>query len=130
MEAIADKIKNRLDEIRKAMIERVGKRGGINSDRADIIVSVMELMKEYTWPNLTRHATEKELEALATIDHDNTDIRRLWANEVYNRRFRYWLGRTKHLAPNDIRDMVKQARTGKNDQALFEYLLKQTKRGH
>jgi hypothetical protein len=62
-----------------------------NSERAEQIVAVLELMSE-----------------------DNTN-------------FKKWLGRTRHLSPEQIYLMLKNARQGKNPPALFNYLLKQTK---
>jgi hypothetical protein len=39
-------------------------------------------------------------------------------------RFKYWLGRTKHLSPDAIYRMLRQARDGDNPQALFNWLLR------
>lgn len=49
-------------------------------------------------------------------------------NEEYTqRRFQYWLGRTKHLSPSEIYIMMRQARDGHTPPALFQYLLKKSK---
>lgn len=45
--------------------------------------------------------------------------------EKDNRRFKYWLGRTRRLSPGDIFGLIKQAGEGKNPPALFNWLLKQ-----
>lgn len=40
--------------------------------------------------------------------------------------FMYWMGVTKRkgMTPSDIHDMIKEAKTGKNPQGLFNYLMK------
>lgn len=43
-----------------------------------------------------------------------------------NARFKYWTGRTRKLSPEEIYLMMKKAGEGKNPQALFNYLLKQS----
>lgn len=40
------------------------------------------------------------------------------------KRFKYWLGRTKHLSPAEIYGKMKEAKGGKNPQALFNFILK------
>lgn len=40
------------------------------------------------------------------------------------KRFRYWLGRTKKLPPNEIYQLVRLAKDGRNPAALFNHLLK------
>lgn len=41
--------------------------------------------------------------------------------------FMYWMGVTKRkgMTPAHIHDMIKEAKTGKNPQGLFNYLMKQ-----
>ena len=39
-------------------------------------------------------------------------------------RFKYWLGRTRKLKPQEIYALMRKAREGKNPQALFNWLLK------
>jgi len=39
-------------------------------------------------------------------------------------RFAYWLGRTKKLSPDSIYRLLKEAGTGRNPQAFFQFLLK------
>ncbi len=52
----------------------------------------------------------------------------LMGEDVKNgKRFKYWLGRTKKLSPATIYELRKQAETGSNPPALFNYLLKKTK---
>lgn len=46
-------------------------------------------------------------------------------SEAYGRRFKYWIGRTKHFRPHEIHDLVRLAKDGKNPRAMFNYLLKQ-----
>lgn len=42
-------------------------------------------------------------------------------------RFPYWCGRLRHMEPNDILDLIKAAKQGKNPPALFQWLLKEQK---
>lgn len=39
---------------------------------------------------------------------------------------KYWLGRTRHLSPNDILDTIRQAKEGREPKKLFNWLLKQS----
>lgn len=39
-------------------------------------------------------------------------------------RYKYWCGRLKRFKPQEIKDLVKQARTGHSPQKLFNYLIK------
>lgn len=42
-------------------------------------------------------------------------------------RFKYWLGRTRHLKPGEIYDLIKQSEKNETPQRLFNYLLKKSK---
>jgi len=79
------------------------KKGGINSKRSYVVGNLIEFMRE----NLQgRYETPEQLKA------------RL------NTRMKYWLGRTRNQTPEDIERMMSQAKTGKNPQKLFNWLLK------
>lgn len=41
-----------------------------------------------------------------------------------NKRFKYWLGRTKEYTPSALYDIMKKAKEGKNPQALFNWNIK------
>ncbi len=40
-------------------------------------------------------------------------------------RYKYWNGRLKKYSPKDMHSLIKKAQSGKNPQALFNWLLKQ-----
>lgn len=42
-----------------------------------------------------------------------------------NKRFKYWIGRTKKLSPAQIYELMQKAKNGKNPKALFQWFLKQ-----
>lgn len=44
-----------------------------------------------------------------------------------NTRFKYWLGRTRHLSPQGIYLMLKEARNGREPVKLFQWLLNKSK---
>ena len=48
----------------------------------------------------------------------------LFMGEVGHHRYGYWNGRLKHLKPSEIYDLIKEAKTGKNPPAFFNWLLK------
>lgn len=78
---------------------------GPQSELAEVIENVIVLMEP------VQQKGETELEFYERI----------------KKRFKYWLGRTRHLNPYDIFAMLSQAKGGKNPQALFNYLLKKSK---
>lgn len=77
-----------------------------NSERAEVIGHVMMFMGEDK-----KNVSEGE-GGLAFIARKN-------------KRFKYWLGRTRRLSPGQIFGLMKRAGEGKNPQALFNWLLKQ-----
>lgn len=46
-----------------------------------------------------------------------------------SKRMGYWLGRTKKIDPDRIYQLMRQAKEGKNPQALFNWLLKKELKG-
>lgn len=98
------------------------KRGGINSRRADLVCDLMTLMSEHTLQNLLKNALKRELEGYETIK-DDPEKRKDWAKMVYNRRFKYWLGRTARISPDRIYIFIKESSRKKNPPAYFNWLL-------
>lgn len=45
-------------------------------------------------------------------------------NPKDSKRFKYWLGRTRKLHPQEIYRLMREAKDGRNPRALFNYLLK------
>lgn len=45
-----------------------------------------------------------------------------------SRLVKYWLGRTRHLDPEAVYVMISNAKLGKNPQALFNYLLTESRK--
>jgi len=84
-----------------------------NRERIALIEELLRLMGEET-PTKEEDALLKQDEATGTEAY----LKRL------DRRIKYWLGRTRGRSDSWIRDTMKQARTGTNPPALFNYLLK------
>lgn len=124
--AISEIIKQKIDKLQAEMKAQLAtgekKRGGINSRRADLVCELMTLMCEHTLTNLQKNALKRELEGWEQIK-DDPDKRRDWAKMVYNRRFKYWLGRTARLSPDRIYIFLKESRQKKNPPAYFNWLL-------
>lgn len=76
---------------------------GPNSPRAERIEQLLSLMGE-----------DRKLEQ----ESDEQYAQRI------GKRFKYWLGRTRKYSPDEIFAMLRQARSGKNPGALFNYLIK------
>lgn len=80
------------------------KRGGINSQRADVISKVVTFMGEHI---PTKGESEEALKKRIA------------------KRFKYWLGRTRKISPGEIYRLMSTAKAeGKNPQALFNHLIK------
>ena len=79
------------------------KKRGPNCERAAEIEQVMLVMCEHL-----RQPGESEADRELRI----------------NRRFKYWLGRTRRLAPPEIYRIVRAAKDGGKPPALFNFLLK------
>lgn len=122
MESIGSTVLERLKKVQAEMVAKVKKRGGINSRRAELVLEIMNLMHEHTRDALLKNANKRELAEYEQVK-DNPDDLRAWSRKVYNRRFKYWLGRTRRLHPENIDILVKQAKGGKNPAALFNHLL-------
>lgn len=86
------------------------KTGGINSDRAYAVLHLMELMGE--------HLPTKEEWKMSRQEGENARHAR------YNKRFKYWLGRTRKLTTGQIWRLMASAKEGRNKGALFEHLMK------
>jgi hypothetical protein len=84
-----------------------------NSERADMMNQLLAFMGEDKWST-----DEKNLAIM-----DMTAAREEYTKRQH-RRFKYWLGRTRRLAPGAIFGLIKRAREGKNPPALFNWLLK------
>ena len=89
------------------------KRGGINSQRSDTVYQILEFMGEDKTLD-----EERAIEAKAQGEGRKAKAKRI------NTRMKYWLGRTRKIQPPEIYNMMRQAKDGKNPQALFNYLLK------
>lgn len=111
---MADLIKNRLEEMKKFRAEVKTK--APNSARAEQVGHLISFMKE-----TSMSAEETELS-----NRDEAAGLLAYKTRI-NRRFKYWLGRTRHLTPAQLFRIMKQAKAGKNPQGLFEYLLKGSK---
>lgn len=91
-----------MDGIEKILKNRgQQKKRGPQSARAEMIDRVMEFMGE-----------GRQLDD----DQEVTNWR--------NMRFKFWLGRTRHLSPSDMYGMMREASEGKNPRALFNWLIK------
>ena len=89
------------------------KRGGINSLRADNCGQLLVFMgDDKTLPE------ERELERQTPGAGKEAKRLRL------NKRIKYWLGRTRKIPAGEIYALMKQAKEGKNPQALFNWLIK------
>lgn len=86
---------------------------GPNSSRAAIICDLVDFMEKVEVDKIIMraHAAGK-VEAIKKIRAKRARL------------MKYWLGRTKHLEPADIYDMISKAKKGRNPQALFNHLLK------
>lgn len=76
---------------------------GPNSERAEKIAELMQLMRE---------------DGIQSGESEVAYKKRV------SRRFKYWLGRTNHLTPQRIYMLMRSAREGKNPPALLNWLLK------
>src|SRR4030042_3745468 len=80
--------------------------------------------KKWSGPNSIR---AERIEQLLSFMGENRKLEAEKEKEYaerLGRRFKYWLGRTKHLSPGGIFMFMKQAKDGRNPQSLFNYLLK------
>lgn len=78
----------------------------------------MEIKEALKNRKVSKIRSEREEQILAILDLMSEDTKR----------FRYWLGRTKHLSPNQIYLMLKQAKQGKETpHILFQWLLKKSR---
>jgi hypothetical protein len=106
-----------LNELLKKTTAAVEKKStGPNSERVEIIGSLLELMEE-TKPTAEERTLEKQTPGAGKAEH----------RKRLNRRTKYWLGRTRHLTPSAIYGLIRKARDGNKPPALFNHLLKQTK---
>lgn len=107
------------DALGKYLGEKLGtqpkekKRGGINSERADLVYQLLVFMGEDKTLD-----EERAIEAKAPGEGRKAKAKRI------NTRMKYWLGRTRKVQPGDLYAMMKAAKEGKNPQALFNHLLK------
>lgn len=60
------------------------------------------------------------------IKHDKAKLSDL-AKMVYNRRFKYWLGRTRAMNPERIHALLRDCEGASNPPALFNWYLKNEK---
>ncbi len=58
------------------------------------------------------------------IVHERQAIVQDVCDLMNDQRWTYWNGRTRRLSPAAIRDLIKEAQTGKNPQSFFNWLLK------
>jgi hypothetical protein len=72
-------------------------------------------------PNI-EHYTQKSGPA-----HERAEVIERLLKFMGDQRWGYWLGRTKHLTPQDIYRMMRNAEEGKNPHALFNHLLKKSR---
>lgn len=126
MDRINEAVQQRIAKMQAEMTAGIRKRGGVNSRRADVISQVMNLMQEHTMSCLLRNALKIERGGYETIKHDPAKVRD-WAKMVYNRRFKYWLGRTGKMHPDRVYVLMQDAINSKNPPALFNWLLNREK---
>lgn len=88
-------------------------RGGINSERADVVAKLLSFMGE---DRMTPEETD--LEKHRPGEGDAAMKKRIGT------RMKYWLGRTRKVDPPEIERLMRDAKDGKNARALFNYLLK------
>jgi len=89
------------------------KRGGINSLRADNCGQLLVFMGE-----------DKTLPEEKKLEQETPGAGKEAKRQRLNKRIKYWLGRTRKIPADGIYRLMRQAREGKNPQALFNYLLK------
>lgn len=89
------------------------KRGGINSERADMVGQLIHFMGEDVPTD-----EEKKLQRATPGAGKAAKDKRL------NMRMKYWLGRTRKLEPGQIYALMRKAKEGRNSAALFNWLLK------
>lgn len=82
---------------------KVVKKGGITSARAAIVADLVHFMGEDI--PLTRY------------ESDETTKKRV------QRRMGYWLGRTKHIDPHILHELMRRTRGAQNPRALMNWLI-------
>ena len=107
MDNIHELIKNKA---KQAEQEPEKTRGGITSQRSYHITKLIEFMGE-------DKPTDEELALGEEKGKQKQKERIQW-------RMKYWLGRTKGITPEKILDLMKQAESGRNPQALLNWLIK------
>lgn len=88
-------------------------RGGINSLRADNCGQLLVFMGE-----------DKTLPEEIELERKTPGAGKEAKRQRLNKRIKYWLGRTRKIPANQIYDLMKQAKDGKNPRALFNWLIK------
>lgn len=84
--------------------------------------------KKWSCPNSPR---AEQIERLLSLMGENRKLDKEGEKEYaerLGRRFKYWLGRTRSLSPDEIFATMRQAKEGKNPGALFNHILKTKKK--
>jgi len=88
-------------------------KGGINSLRADNCAQLLVFMGE-----------DKTLLEEKALERATPGAGKEAKRVRINKRIKYWLGRTRKVPADEIYNMMRKAKDGKQPQALFNWLLK------
>lgn len=89
------------------------KRGGVTGPKSDMVVQLIVFMGE-----------DKTLEEEKEIERKKEGAGKEAKRHRIAKRMKYWLGRTRKLSHAELYGLMRKAKDGKNQAALFNYLLK------